>query len=169
MNYLSWKILIVDVALQPIRITHWTKALMLVILNKAEALSYYKDVFIHSQKVTMPLPNVIKIKKYVGYGKNLPRFSRLNIMFRDNFTCQYCGKQEKKDKLTMDHIIPKSQGGKKGWSNIVTSCVPCNQKKSNRTPEQANMSLIRIPSKLKKLPSLILKSSDPEEWHHYFR
>jgi 5-methylcytosine-specific restriction endonuclease McrA len=71
--------------------------------------------------------------------------SRKNIIRRDNYRCQYCGK--KTSTLTIDHVIPKSRGGTDTWDNLVAACVKCNNKKGNRTPSEANMPLLKKPRK----------------------
>ncbi|MGB9702325.1 MAG: HNH endonuclease [Candidatus Kapaibacteriota bacterium] len=71
--------------------------------------------------------------------------TRKNIMKRDGMQCQYCGK--KHIQLTVDHILPKSRGGKDEWENLVTACYECNNKKGNRTPEEAGMKLLSIPKR----------------------
>ena len=161
-EYLHWKVLILDVSFRPIRIVNWTRAMLMVLLNKAEALSYYQDVNIRSQYQAIPLPNVIKIRKYVKGHTLFPKFNRVNIFIRDEYTCQYCGSKEKPQNLTLDHVVPKARGGKKSWTNIVTCCIPCNQRKADMSLEETNMRLIREPFKLKKLTHLALKTNDPE-------
>ena len=86
------------------------------------------------------MPSILKLVKLVKsvYKTRVP-FSKRNILVRDNFTCVYCGKVA--HKLTVDHIIPKSRGGGSTFENCVASCKPCNNKKNNRTPQEAGMSL----------------------------
>lgn len=167
-SYLNWKVLIINTSGQPIRIAHWTKAILLIYLGKADAVSYYKDTYIHSQFKTIHLPNIINLKKYVKGQIIYPKFNRENVFIRDKYICQYCGIKENPKKLTIDHVVPKSLGGKKNWTNIVTCCIPCNQKKANKTIEISGMSLIKKPFKLKKLSLLSLKQNDPKEWKSYF-
>jgi 5-methylcytosine-specific restriction endonuclease McrA len=85
------------------------------------------------------------------------KFNRRNIFARDNNQCQYCGKKCPTSELSLDHVIPRSQGGPTTWENIVCACVECNVKKGGRTPRQANMSLIRKPEKPRRSPLLNLK------------
>jgi 5-methylcytosine-specific restriction endonuclease McrA len=94
--------------------------------------------------------------------------SRKNIILRDENICQYCGGDFHTDDLTMDHVVPKSQGGEKSWENIVASCKPCNQKKGNRTPEQAGMKLLKEPKPLTG-PGMLKRRSDSlhEDWKNY--
>lgn len=80
------------------------------------------------------------------------RFSRENIYLRDDHSCQYCYKWYPAKELTLDHVIPVSKGGPKSWLNVVTACRACNQKKRNRTPEQAEMPLLKPPVVPRWLP-----------------
>ena len=167
-DYLKWRTLIVDSAVQPVRIASWEKAVRLVYGKKATALTYYKDVFVHSPSTELQLPSVIQLYKHCPYYNRFPKFNRTNVFLRDNYTCQYCGKQFKPHLLTLDHVVPKSQGGRKVWTNIVTSCHSCNQRKSNKTLKQARMVLKKPPAKMKQLPTLALKKNDPEDWRFFF-
>lgn len=165
--YLNWRILVLDSAMRPVQIKHWTVGLRLVFLNKAEVISYYDDVLIRSPTASINLPSVIRLNKH--YRREIrPKFSRTNIFIRDNLECQYCGQKEKMSDLTIDHVVPKSQGGPKVWTNIVTACRPCNSKKRNRTPEQAGMVLLRKPKKMHLLSPYWMRPTDPEEWKIYF-
>ena len=102
------------------------------------------DEFIHSPTLRIKIPRVIVLMFYDKLPKRTVSFSRKNIFERDKYTCQYCGirppskraalKWMEQKALTFDHVIPRSQGGKTTWDNIVTACYDCNRKKSNRTP-----------------------------------
>src|SRR5207248_1607704 len=95
-----------------------------------------------------------------------------NIFLRDQNTCQYCGDFFNKAQLTLDHVIPIVQGGRKCWENIVTACKPCNQKKGGRTPVQAGFQLIRKPRQPHWLPSASLQlgiTKTPERWQIYLK
>jgi 5-methylcytosine-specific restriction endonuclease McrA len=74
-------------------------------------------------------------------------FSRRNVAKRDHSTCQYCGAQPGADDLTIDHVVPRSQGGQSSWTNCVAACLDCNARKADRTPEQAGMRLRKVPSR----------------------
>ena len=76
---------------------------------------------------------------------NAVTFSRRNVFKRDRYTCQYCGKQPGSEELTIDHVVPRSQGGLSTWENCVLACIECNARKANRTPEQAHMPLRKHP------------------------
>lgn len=94
-------------------------------------------------------PSVIACTEYAGFQshehRGTPKFSRRNIYRRDKNRCQYCGKKHKASEMTMDHVIPRAQGGKTNWRNIVLCCFDCNQHKRDRRPKQAGMKLIRQP------------------------
>jgi 5-methylcytosine-specific restriction endonuclease McrA len=81
------------------------------------------------------------------------RFSRRNIFERDSNTCQYCGRRFSKSDLTLDHVVPRSRGGRDSWENLVLACVNCNVRKGNRTPEEAQIRLVRKPTKPAWLPT----------------
>ena len=106
---------------------------------------------------TIRVPDVILLNGFNGFFQREVRFSRRNIFERDKHTCQYCRKKLCKPELTIDHVIPQSKGGRDSWENLVLACVKCNVKKSNRTPDQAHMPLIKKPVKPKWLPALGIK------------
>jgi 5-methylcytosine-specific restriction endonuclease McrA len=98
------------------------------------------------------VPRIIRLLFYDRLPRNEVKFNRRNIFARDKNRCQYCGKRQRTSELSLDHIIPKSIGGKSVWENIVCACAKCNVKKGGRTPRQASMTLIRKPVKPKHNP-----------------
>lgn len=118
------------ISIIPLSVIKWQDAVKLYIQDKVVILETY-DKIIHSQYTAIPLPSVIMTKKFYK-GKYTPKFTKLNIYYRDNFTCQYCAKQHKIPELTLDHVIPKSKKGGKSFENIVTSCKLCNQRKADK-------------------------------------
>ena len=108
------------------------------------ALSATKDSITTIDR-TIRVPRVLVLGAYDHLPRAKVRFSRLNIYARDNDTCQYCSKQLPRSDLNLDHVNPRTQGGKTTWENVVCSCVPCNLKKGGRTPEQAGMRLLKKP------------------------
>ena len=91
------------------------------------------------------VPRIIELKAYDRLPCGRVRFSRSNVYMRDRYTCQYCEKRMVRAKLNLDHVMPRSRGGAHCWTNVVTSCIPCNSRKGSRTPEEANMPLARRP------------------------
>ena len=144
------KTLVLNASYEPIRMISWERAIYYLMLEKADIVSVY-DRVVRSAKITMNLPKVIKLKKYVRMASDLTaiRYSKRNILLRDKMKCQYCGKTCTSSEATMDHVIPKSRGGKTSWTNIVTACHGCNNKKDNQTPSEAGMRLLSDPRKPK--------------------
>lgn len=93
------------------------------------------------------VPEVILLSKYDKVPQPKVHFSRRNLFKRDNMTCQYCGSQPGSEELTIDHVLPRAQGGITTWENTVLCCVDCNRRKANRTPDQAGMKLLKKPKK----------------------
>lgn len=125
-------------------------------------LEFEPDGFewIHTVRFQIAVPRIIRL---LGYDK-LPRqdvkFNRRNIYARDSNRCQYCGKKFSTTELSLDHVTPRSQGGRSTWENIVCCCVKCNIKKGGRTPEQAHMHLITRPHKPKRSPVINIRLAD---------
>ena len=116
--------------------------------------------WIHTVRFQIAVPRIIRL---LGYDK-LPRqdvkFNRRNIYARDSNKCQYCGHKFSTTELSLDHVVPKSQGGRATWDNIVCCCVKCNVKKGGRTPQQAHMHLITKPIKPKRSPVINIRLAD---------
>ena len=101
--------------------------------------------FVQAVRFRLRVPEVITLTEFDHLPNVAVTFSRRNIFKRDAYTCQYCGKQPGAEELTIDHVLPRAQGGESRWSNCVLACVSCNKYKANRTPEQAKMRLKRKP------------------------
>lgn len=110
--------------------------------------------YIHTPELKVRVPEIILLNGFNGFFHKEVRFSRRNIFERDKNTCQYCAKKLAKTELTIDHVIPRSKGGRDTWANLVLACVRCNVKKGDRSPRQANMPLIKKPIKPNWLPTL---------------
>jgi 5-methylcytosine-specific restriction endonuclease McrA len=141
---MSKKTVVLNFSYDPLREITWQKAVTLIFLNKAEVISNH-DKFIASPSIKMQIPAIIRLTSQVKWKWTSTRFSRQNVFRRDKFRCQYCGTKHTASELTFDHVVPKSIGGKTGWYNIVSACKACNQKKGDRTPQQANMTLLSDP------------------------
>jgi len=115
------------------------------------------------------VPRVIRLLGYDRIPRQSIKFNRRNIFARDGNLCQFCGKRFSTADLSLDHVIPRSQGGISSWENIVCACIPCNVRKGGRTPKQANMALIRKPERPKRSPLLNLKLSNRkyQSWHMF--
>jgi 5-methylcytosine-specific restriction endonuclease McrA len=103
------------------------------------------DTFIQAVRLRLRVPEVIVLADYDRLPSAAVSFSRRNVFKRDHWTCQYCGVQPGGEELTIDHVVPRSQGGTSTWDNCVLSCIDCNKRKADRTPQQASMKLRKAP------------------------
>lgn len=115
------------------------------------------DDWVRTATSVIQVPRVIRLLEYEKMPKQTVKFNRRNIFARDNNQCQFCGRRFSTAELSLDHVIPRSQGGQTTWENIVCACLHCNVRKGGRTPKQAHMTLIRKPEKPKRSPLLNLK------------
>jgi 5-methylcytosine-specific restriction endonuclease McrA len=126
---------------------------------RAKHFRQVDDDWVRTSTSEIQVPRVIRLLEYEKIPKQTVKFNRRNIFARDNNQCQYCGKRYATSELSLDHVIPRSQGGQTTWENIVCACLDCNVRKGGRTPKQAHLSLIRKPEKPKRSPLLNLKLS----------
>ena len=105
------------------------------------------ELVIRTQSNRLRVPEVVVLTSYDRLPSNAVTFSRRNIFKRDRFTCQYCGRQPGNEELTIDHVMPRAQGGTSTWENCVLACIDCNSRKADRTPEQAKMKLRKQPGR----------------------
>ena len=165
----SLKILILNYSYEPLQFCSAKRGLVMVLSGRAEQIECDGYV-VRSPSMSLQVPTVIRVLNMVKRkaGKSV-YFSKKNILGRDNFTCQYCGDQEYP--LTVDHIIPKSRGGKTTWTNVVVACKPCNMKKGNRTDREAGMRLSKIPGRpnfsFHRLVVPVGPTSHVESWMKY--
>ncbi|QDV16246.1 CRISPR-associated endonuclease Cas9 [Gimesia panareensis] len=125
------------------------------------------ELVIHSSHDQFRVPEVITLLKYDRVPRNVVTFSRRNVFKRDRFTCQYCGCQPGSEELTIDHVLPRSQGGETSWENCVLACVECNSHKAARTPGQANMQLMKEPVRPKWKPFYALQNIQVDSWSRF--
>ncbi|MBD2103138.1 HNH endonuclease [Leptolyngbya sp. FACHB-261] len=159
------KVLVLNASYEPLNITNWRRAVVLLIKGKAEQVEH-NGKYVYPE---FPIPTVIRLRAYVRVPyKEIP-LTRRNLLHRDSHTCQYCSYTG--DDLTLDHVIPRSRGGGDVWENVVTACVRCNVKKGSRTPKEANMPLLTSPrrphSGLYFEVTKHLRSGVHQEWRKY--
>ena len=134
------QVLVLNASYEPLNITTWRRALVMVLKGKAEGLEHDSSRWIRGDTM---LPTVIRLRQYVRVPyKQLP-LTRRNLFHRDDHRCQYCGSSA--DQLSIDHVVPRSRGGLDTWENVTTACLPCNVRKGNRTPREAGMPLMGKP------------------------
>ena len=124
---------------------------------RAQNFRQEEDDWVRTSSSQIQVPRVIRLTGYEKIPKHTVKFNRRNIFARDNNQCQYCGKRFSMSDLSLDHIVPRSQGGPSSWENVVCACIDCNVRKGGRTPKQAHMGLIRKPEKPKRSPLLSMK------------
>ncbi|MEQ9466680.1 MAG: HNH endonuclease [Ekhidna sp.] len=158
-------VLVLNQDYTPLTVCSVQRAFMLVFLKKADLVTEMKNKKLRSISQTFPFPSVIKVKYYVSIPYKGVVMSRHNIFKRDGGKCQYCGTN--KD-LTIDHVIPRSKGGKSTWTNLVTACKNCNSRKSDYALEKVGMKLLKQPVKPSYLTFLRMnKSIYREDWAPY--
>jgi 5-methylcytosine-specific restriction endonuclease McrA len=116
----------------PVSTMGWMEAIKALYADKVTPVAYYEDWVVRSPSIEMRVPSVVMSKNYIKPGRDM-KFSRSNVFLRDGHVCQYCGNHFTYDELTMDHVVPRKNGGGTRWDNIVSSCGPCNAKKGHST------------------------------------
>ncbi|MBC8045047.1 MAG: HNH endonuclease [Rhizobacter sp.] len=166
MGRLNSKVLVLNQNYEPMSVCNAKKAIILIFGGKAEMVAAHPDQFIRSVKAQFPMPSIVRLIFYVAVPYKKIMLTRKNLLRRDGNRCQYCGRTDLV--LTLDHVIPKSQGGSDTWENLITACTKCNNKKANRTPEQANMPLYRKP--IRPNPVMFIQhfvGNISDEWKPY--
>jgi 5-methylcytosine-specific restriction endonuclease McrA len=154
-------VLVLNRHFAPVRVTRARRALMLLYIGAAKALDarYEAHDFARWSKLppmegyevvgttsgVVSIPRLLLLARYGRIPNTTIRLSRRNVYLRDDYTCQYCGRRMPSKELNLDHVTPRSQGGKATWENLVTSCRRCNFVKGGDTPEDAGMRLLRPP------------------------
>ena len=166
------QILVLNSTYEPLQVISWKRAVRMLFQEKVEVLEEYERE-IRSVYLSLRIPSVLRLLRYVKVKRhhNQVKFTRTNIYSRDGYSCQYCNHKLPASHLTYDHVVPVARGGKKSWENIVTSCVKCNRKKGNRTPEEAGLKLLKRPKAPYGFPHrvnyLLWESRAPESWKDY--
>lgn len=162
-------VLLLNASYVPLAVIPWTKAVILLWQQKAEALAAQGRT-LRSPSVTMECPSVLRLNNYVSVRPRGVKLSRKNLFYRDGYTCQYCGRRLPAKKLNLDHVIPRNQGGKSCWTNLVTACVRDNLKKGGRTPREAGMRLLSRPEQPRWSPGERIIASVgnvPDTWRTF--
>ncbi len=127
----------------------------------SQAVEQNDNRFIHTPSFRLLVPDVILLTGFSRMPPRTVKFNRRNIYMRDHYTCQYCGIRPHKEELTIDHIIPKSKGGKSTWENVVLACQKCNTKKGSYSLKDCGMKLLREPKRPHWLATLRNTLKDP--------
>ena len=128
------QVLVLNATYEPINVCSVQRAIVLVLKQKAEVLERSMARKLRAATASFPWPNVIRLVHFVRVPRHEARkITRRAVFARDDYTCQYCGASSR---LTMDHVVPRSRGGRSSWENVVTSCAPCNSRKGDRLPAE---------------------------------
>lgn len=138
-------VLVLNASYEPLRIVSVRRAMILLLQQKAELVEAAAQ-HLRAQGMAFAVPLVVRLVRYIAIPRHrrLP-CSRRAVLARDRETCQYCGAQPGRAHLTIDHVLPRAQGGMTTWENVVAACAACNHRKANRTPQQAGMALLTMP------------------------
>lgn len=140
---LNAKVLILNQNYEPMSVINVKKAIVLLYLGKVELIEAHQGKQLRAVSMSMPFPSIVRLSVYVRIPYKKIILSRKNILRRDGHRCQFCGRSD--IALTVDHVMPMSRGGEDTWENLVCACVRCNNKKGDRTPDEAGMPLFRTP------------------------
>ena len=159
--------LVLNVTYEPLSVIPVSRAVHLLLAGRAELIEASEAV-IRSERTQMTVPLVVRLLHYVRVPHNLPLpLSRRALLLRDNYTCQYCGDTPGRENLTIDHVLPRSKGGRTEWENVVVACAPCNRRKGNRMPDEASMPLSAKPHRPRFWAMALLTMSNNDVWRKY--
>lgn len=158
--------LLLNSSYEPLKVLPWERAMVLLWLGKAEMVEAYEGQSIGGVGRTYPMPSIIRLKRYARPERTV-RFNRTNVYRRDAYTCQYCGEAPGAKNLTLDHVIPRSRGGRTDWTNITSSCRDCNFRKANRTPTEAKMHLRTHPTRPHSMALVAPNERPHKSWDDY--
>ncbi len=160
---------------EPLSIINVPRAINLIIAGKAIVVEESGD-FLRSVKKRFAVPSVIALRRYINVPRRKAQWSRRAVLLRDNHTCIYCGVKPgdilrgqilHKTDMTIDHIVPKSRGGKDVWTNTACACYVCNRKKGGRLPGEAGMKLRWEPRRPRTNYMVIEIGNGPDSWKKY--
>ena len=161
-------VLVLNATYEPLSVVSVKRAVVLLLKEKAELIEAAK-ARLRAENFSLPRPLVIRLVYYVKIPRrvSLP-VTRRGVLTRDHYTCQYCDLRPPRKLLTVDHILPRSRGGKTTWENVITACQKCNGRKGNRTPSEANMKLLSEPKRPRYIAIASLGNAEAKQaWDKY--
>lgn len=163
---MSKQVLVLNAGYEPLSLVSVRRAVVLLLREKAEMLEATQQMLV-GVSCSIPVPLVIRLVHYVRLPHRRVPPTRAAIMLRDAYTCQYCGGTPGRDELTVDHVVPRSRGGRHDWTNLTTACKRCNQIKGSGTPEEVQMRLVRRPFEPSYVALVLLSNpTAAERWEH---
>jgi 5-methylcytosine-specific restriction endonuclease McrA len=160
---------------EPLAVISVSRAINLILAGKAVVIEE-SGKFLKTVSSVFPVPSVIALRRYINVPRRKAHWSRKGVLARDGYTCIYCGvrpgdiargKQMTKVDFTVDHVLPRSRGGKDTWSNTACACYACNHRKSDKMPGEAGMKLSWEPKTPRTSYLVIAVGSGPDAWRHY--
>ena len=162
-------VLVLNATFEPINVTAVRRAMVLLLKGVAQA-EEVNHAEVRSTSRAMRVPSVIRLLAYRHIPQQTRALSRKNILLRDRNTCQFCARVFPAAELTLDHVVPRSRGGRSSWENLVACCYQCNNSKGDRTPEEAGIQLTRRPRPFTLYTSrqlMRLMGHRDEKWRKY--
>jgi 5-methylcytosine-specific restriction endonuclease McrA len=162
------EVLVLNATYEPLSVVSVKRAVVLLLKEKAELIEA-AEAMLRSESLSFPVPLVIRLVYFVKIPRriSLP-VTRRGVLSRDHYTCQYCGATPPRKYLTVDHVLPRSRGGKTTWENVATACEKCNGRKGSRTPVEANMTLLTQPKRPRYIAIAGLTSLEARQaWSKY--
>lgn len=161
-------VLVLNANYEPINVCDTRRALGLLVTGKAMMVSNGRG-YIRTARTTYPRPSVIRLQRMVHRPRPRVRLTKREVFRRDNYMCQYCGRQT--THLTIDHVIPRHRGGGHHWDNLVAACPQCNRQKGGRTASEARMLLRHRPAEPSPTAAYVFGRhlQDNEEWREFIQ
>ena len=173
-------VLVLNRSFFAIQVTSWQRALSLLYIGHAsvvdqeyrtysfedwqelsQMITEHPAGFVRTPNFKIAVPEIIALKLYDKLPAVEAKFTRRNLYEHYKYRCCYCGKKFSSQELNLEHVVPRSKGGKTSWENVVTSCMPCNTRKGDKLPHEAGMNLLAVPSRPKWKRSLSVMLSSP--------
>lgn len=167
-------VLLLNASYEPLTVLPVKRAVSLWLRGRVDPATQ-EHVVIHSAERGLKMPTVLRLRRYVNVPRRKARWSRMGVLHRDKFRCIYCGIQPggrqrgrmlTSREFTIDHLIPRSRGGRNTWGNTACACPQCNGRKRDRTPHEAGMKLLWEP-KTPRVDYLVAQGDVPEAWKVY--
>jgi 5-methylcytosine-specific restriction endonuclease McrA len=174
--YLQGRVLLLNGSTwEPLSVITVPRAINLLLAGKAIMVEQTGH-FLHTIRTRFPVPSVVALRTYVNVPRREAHWSRKGVLLRDNYVCIYCGARPGsivknrvlgKTDFTVDHILPRSRGGKDKWTNTACACADCNHRKGNRLPHEAGMRLRWEPKRPRTSYLVVAVGSGPDAWKRY--
>jgi 5-methylcytosine-specific restriction endonuclease McrA len=159
-------VLLLNFTYEPLGVLDVARAVRLLFARKVEVVHRGERV-LRTTSVEFPLPSVVRLLYYVRRVRKRVALTKKNVLLRDDYVCAYCTSRGGGD-MTVDHVVPRSRGGRSAWENLVACCSACNARKRDRTPQEARMPLRRPPREPRFIPWVVVRrNTAPDEWAKY--